>query len=293
MACPNEHPIDDRRARAALRSRSTRPFGACPSCTGLGHADGGRPGAGRPRPDRDRLRRVRMQPWSHAQRRRLLRTPARARSARSCGFDVDTPWEQLPPRRPEVDPARATTTKVHVVTRQPLRPRAVLLRRLRGCASRTSSAGTARRRATPARERFEGFMREVPCPVCAGSAAQAGVDGGHPRPEGRTQRGRQEHRRGLRAADQRGGGVPPRAGPVGPRAPDRRAGAEGDPGSGSTSCSMWASTTSSLDRPSGSLSGGEAQRIRLATQIGCGAGRRPLRARRAVDRPAPAGQPAA
>ena len=46
----------------------------------------------------------------------------------------------------------------------------------------------------------------------------------------------------------------------------------------------------SLDRVAGSLSGGEAQRIRLATQIGSGLAGVLLRPRRAVDRSAPAGQ---
>ena len=49
----------------------------------------------------------------------------------------------------------------------------------------------------------------------------------------------------------------------------------------------------SLDRAAGSLSGGEAQRIRLATQIGSGSGRGAVRARRAVHRAAPARQPPA
>ena len=49
----------------------------------------------------------------------------------------------------------------------------------------------------------------------------------------------------------------------------------------------------SLDRPAGTLSGGEAQRIRLATQIGSGLVGRALRAGRAEHRAAPAGQPPA
>ena len=46
----------------------------------------------------------------------------------------------------------------------------------------------------------------------------------------------------------------------------------------------------SLARSARSLSGGEAQRIRLATQIGSQPGRRHVRARRALDRPPPARQ---
>ncbi len=49
----------------------------------------------------------------------------------------------------------------------------------------------------------------------------------------------------------------------------------------------------SLARASATLSGGEAQRIRLATQIGSEAHGRPLRPRRAVDRPPREGQPQA
>ena len=48
-----------------------------------------------------------------------------------------------------------------------------------------------------------------------------------------------------------------------------------------------------LDRLSSTLSGGESQRINLATSLGIVAGRHALRARRAVDRPALARQPAA
>ena len=49
----------------------------------------------------------------------------------------------------------------------------------------------------------------------------------------------------------------------------------------------------SLNRSAGTLAGGEAQRIRLASPDRQRPGRRALRARRAVDRPAPARQPQA
>ncbi len=45
-----------------------------------------------------------------------------------------------------------------------------------------------------------------------------------------------------------------------------------------------------LSRNAGTLSGGESQRIRLASQIGSRADRGAVRAGRAVDRPAPARQ---
>jgi hypothetical protein len=45
-----------------------------------------------------------------------------------------------------------------------------------------------------------------------------------------------------------------------------------------------------LSRNAGTLSGGESQRIRLASQIGSGPDRRALCAGRALDRPAPARQ---
>ena len=127
-----------------------------------------------------------IQPWSMAHVAdyflRLL-----GALGEELGFDLDTPWEDLPAKA-QKSLLDGHPTKVHVVTTQPLRPRSApttpssracvpyIERRHREAESDTS------------RERFEGFMREVPCPACAGQPAQAGVDGGHP---GRTRTGRQ------------------------------------------------------------------------------------------------------
>ena len=83
------------------------------------------------------------------------------------GFDLDTPWEELPAKvRKSI--LEGHPTKVHVRHRnrygrersywtafEGVRP--YIERRHREAESDTS------------RERFEGYMREVPCPVCAGS----------------------------------------------------------------------------------------------------------------------------
>ena len=160
----------------------------------------------------------------------------------------------------------ATPTKVHVVTRNRYgRERAYyaefegvrtyIERRHREAESDTS------------RERFEGFMREVPVPRLPGQPAQAGLDGGDPgrpaTPAARTSP------RSARCRSTR----PPTTSATSSCPPASARSASGcsrRSRSGSTSCSTSASTTSRSTGPPGSLSGGEAQRIRLATQIGAG-----------------------
>ena len=160
------------------------------------------------------------------------------------GFDLNTPWEDLPAKGRKAI-LEGHPTKVHVrhtnrygrersyyTNFEGVRP--YIERRHREAESDTS------------RERFEGFMREVPCPACDGTrlkpvsmAVTLGEQG----------RGRQEHRRGLRAADQRGRRVPRR-----PRA--LRTGSGRSPSgcsrrsrSGCASCSTSGSTTSRSTGP--------------------------------------------
>jgi excinuclease ABC subunit A len=256
MACPNEHPIDT----DDLEPRSfsfNSPFGACPACHGLGT---------RMEVDADlvvsdpsaTLGEGAIGPWSGAHVAdffiRLL-----GALGEELGFDLNTPWEDLPAkaRKSILD---GHSTKVHVQhTNRYGRKRAYytafegvrpyIERRHREAESDTS------------RERFEGFMREVPCPTCHGSRLKAvsmAVTLGGRSIADVCHLPINETAEFLRTIE-----LSPREKQIAERVLkeiQERLNFLLDVGLDYLS----------LDRPSGSLSGGEAQRIRLATQIGAG-----------------------
>ncbi|HEX5086333.1 MAG TPA: excinuclease ABC subunit UvrA [Nocardioides sp.] len=261
MACPNDHPIDTDELEPRSFSFNS-PFGACPECTGLGTRMEVDPELVVPDPQAT-LGEGAIQPWSQAHvADYFLRLMGAL--GEEIGFDLNTPWEDLPAKaqRSILD---GHPTKVHVVTRNRYgRERAYwaefegvrtyIERRHREAESDTS------------RERFEGFMREVPCPACQGSrlkpvsmAVTLGELGNGGlniaevcalpinetaqflREVELTARERQIGERVLKEIQERLNFLL-------------------DVGLDYLS----------LNRPSGSLSGGEAQRIRLATQIGAG-----------------------
>ena len=140
------------------------PFGACPDCTGLGTRLEVDPELVIPDPGRS-LRDGAVGPWSsgHVSEYflRLL-----AALADELGFDLDTPWSKLP-----VKVKRAVLNghdhEVHV--------------RYKNRFGRVRSYHTGFEGVLPfvsrrhqesesdtARERYEGYMREVPCPTCSG-----------------------------------------------------------------------------------------------------------------------------
>ncbi|MFC7503839.1 excinuclease ABC subunit UvrA [Nocardioides sp. CPCC 206347] len=261
MACPNEHAIetDDLEPRSFSFNS---PFGACPACAGLGTRMEVDPELVVPDPTAT-LAENALQPWSHAHVAdyfgRLL-----IALGEELGFDVDTPWEKLSAKAQKAV-LEGHPTKVHVVTKNRYGRersyyaefegvRKYVERRHREAESDTS------------RERFEGFMREVPCPTCAGSRLKpvsmsvtlgARESGGKNIAEvcalpineaaaylsdlDLSTRERQIGERVLKEIQERLNFLL-------------------DVGLDYLS----------LNRPSGSLSGGEAQRIRLATQIGAG-----------------------
>ena len=256
MACPNDHAIDTDELEPRSFSFNS-PFGACPVCSGLGTRMEVDPDLVVPDTTAT-LRDGAIQPWSQAHVADYFLKLMEA-LGEELGFDLDTPWDDISSlgRRSLLE---GHATKVHVVTRnrygrerayyaQFEGVRAYIERRHREAESDTS------------RERFEGFMREVPCPTCRGSrlkpVSMAVLLGGKNIAEicalpinesaeflahlDLTSRERQIGERVLKEIQER-----------------------------LRFLLDVGLDYLSLDRPSGSLSGGEAQRIRLATQIGAG-----------------------
>jgi excinuclease ABC subunit A len=256
LSCPNGHPL----AIDEIEPRSfsfNSPFGACPVCTGLGVRrevdpelivpDGGRS-----------LAQGAIAPWAGRQDRdyfqRLLHGAASA-----GGFDLDTPWDDLPAAA-RAAVLQGTGDRVHI---------SYQTRAGRDRSYWVTFEGVVpwieRRHAEAesdgARETFEGFMREVPCPACRGARL---------RPEilAVTVDGRSiaevaalpvtEVAQWVQALDltERERLIADRV----LREIEARLGFLTDVGLGYLP----------LDRTATTLAGGEAQRIRLATQLGSG-----------------------
>ncbi len=261
MACPNEHDIDTDELEPRSFSFNS-PFGACPTCHGLGTRMEVDPELIISDENATLAEGV-IGPWTGAHVAdyfsRLL-----VALGEELGFDVDTPWKKLP-KKAQTAILDGHPTKVHVrhtnrygrersyyTNFEGVRP--YIERRHKEAESDVS------------RERFEGFMREVPCPACAGSRLKPvsmSVTLGERGAGGRniaevcalpineaaefldsvelSSRERQIGERVLKEIQER-----------------------------LRFLLDVGLDYLSLDRPSATLSGGEAQRIRLATQIGAG-----------------------
>ncbi len=261
MACPNDHPIDTDELEPRSFSFNS-PFGACPECSGLGTRMEVDPELVVP-DDQATLGEGAIQPWSQAHVADYFLRLMNA-LGEELGFDLNTPWTDLPAKAQQ-SILDGHSTKVHVVTRNRYGRERAYWAEFEGVRSyierrhREAESDTSR-------ERFEGFMREVPCPACQGSRLKPvsmAVTLGDANRGGKniaqvcelpinetaqflsevelSARERQIGERVLKEIQERLNFLL-------------------DVGLDYLS----------LDRPSGSLSGGEAQRIRLATQIGAG-----------------------
>ncbi len=257
MACPNDHPL----AMDEVEPRSfsfNSPFGACPVCTGIGTELEVDPELLVPDEDLS-LAQGAIAPWAQGSGSSEYFQRVISALADDLKFSVDSPWRSLPKRARDAL-LHGQNYKVHV--------------RYRNRFGRERSYTTGFEGVVPfvkrrhaetesewSRERYEGFMREVPCPECKGSRLKpeslAVLVGGRNIAEvcslaiadcakflqevDFSVRERQIAERVIKEIDARLGFLL-------------------DVGLDYLS----------LDRPAGTLSGGEAQRIRLATQIGSG-----------------------
>jgi excinuclease ABC subunit A len=165
MACPNNHALNIDEIEPRSFSFNS-PFGACPVCTGLGtelEVD-----ADLVVPDDDlTLGEGAIAPWAQGTQSAQYFQRTMAALGDDLGFDMDTPWRALPSRAREAL-LEGRNHKVHVKYRN------------RFGRERSYSTGFEgvipfiKRRHTEtesdwSREKYEGYMREIPCPTCAGT----------------------------------------------------------------------------------------------------------------------------
>ncbi|MCU1614772.1 MAG: excinuclease subunit, partial [Frankiales bacterium] len=160
--------VDDGLSFEALEPRSfsfNSPFGACPECTGIGTRKEVDPELVIPDPEKS-LGQGAVAPWagsmSNEYFQRLL-----GGLADQFGFSMDTPWEQLSARVQKAV-LHGSPDQVHV--------------RYRNRYGRERSYYAAFEGVLPflerrhddtdsdyMRDKYEGYMRDVPCPVCHGT----------------------------------------------------------------------------------------------------------------------------
>ncbi|HEY8302913.1 MAG TPA: excinuclease ABC subunit UvrA [Jatrophihabitans sp.] len=256
LACPNDHPL----AIDELEPRSfsfNSPFGACPVCTGLGTRKEVDPELVVPDPEQT-LRGGAVAPWATGQTSeyflRLLQGLGDA-----IGFDLDTPWEKLGTRAQKAV-LHGSSDQVHVSYRNRYGRDRSYYANYEGVVTWIERR-YAETESDYSREKYEGFMREVPCPTC---------DGTRLKPE-------------ILAVTVHGRSIAELASLSIGAANDWLLGLELDNREKLIGERVLKEIHArlgflvdvglhylSLDRAAATLAGGEAQRIRLATQIGSG-----------------------
>src|SRR6201994_3821593 len=164
LACPNDHPLAIEDLEPRVFSFNA-PYGACPECTGLGTKKEVDPELVVPDEERT-LREGAIQPWSGGATLELFLRLLQALGEQQK-FSLDTPWRQLSSRGQKTI-LYGTEDQVHVKYRSKYgRERSYytgfegVIQWIERRHSDTESDWS--------RDKYEGYMRDVPCPVCGGA----------------------------------------------------------------------------------------------------------------------------
>jgi len=261
LACPNGHAL----AVEDFEPRSfsfNSPYGACPECTGIGVRKEVDPELVVP-DDSLSLAEGAIAPWAVGQSAEYFQRLLTA-LAETIGFRMDTPWRDLPAKVQKAV-LHGTSEQVHVRYRNRYGRQRSYYANFEGVIPFLER----RREQTESeymRERYEGYMREVPCPACQGTRLK---------PEILAVTLEHETLGPRSIAEVTALSVAEAAEFLdGLKLDERQAMIAGAVLKEIQARLRFLLDVGldylSLDRAAGTLSGGEAQRIRLATQIGSG-----------------------
>ncbi|MFC8619271.1 excinuclease ABC subunit UvrA [Micromonospora purpureochromogenes] len=256
LACPNDHPLAIEDLEPRVFSFNA-PYGACPECTGLGTKKEVDPELVVPDPERT-LREGAIQPWATGHNLEYFLRLLEA-LGESQHFDIDTPWRALPSRAQKTI-LHGSDDQVHVRYRNKYGRERSYYTGFEGVVQWIERRHTDTE-SEWSRDKYEGYMRDVPCAACGGARLK---------PE-------------VLAVTLAGKSIAEVCNLSVGEAAELLAGIELTDRQKMIAERVLKEINArlkflldvgldylSLDRPAGTLSGGEAQRIRLATQIGSG-----------------------
>ena len=161
-ACPNEHPL----ALDEMEPRTfsfNAPYGACPACTGIGTRLEVDPELIVPDEELT-LAEGAIAPWSSHQKYFTRQLEA---LGKELSFDVDTPWRALPARAKEAI-LRGKDYEVKVTYRNRWGRERIYSTGFEGVLDYVMRKHDETE-SDWSRERYQAYMREIPCPVCDGA----------------------------------------------------------------------------------------------------------------------------
>lgn len=164
LACPNGHAlaVDDLEPRSFSFNS---PYGACPECVGLGIRKEVDPDLVVPDPDLT-LAEGAVAPWSSGHTAEYF-TRMMAGLGDALGFDVNTPWRKLPAKARKAI-LEGADEQVHVRYRNRYGRTRSYYAEFEGVLAFLQRK-MAQTESEQMKERYEGFMRDIPCPVCDGT----------------------------------------------------------------------------------------------------------------------------